>query len=154
MVPPPVHRVRRRPWWPIALGAVVFLALVLVMASRLRPARIARINYASPALQAASRRAKDELGTFIKALETRTATQRFFIRGAFPTDAGPEYLWVRNVTYDRGEFRGTLDERPVVFRGAQKGEEVVVKRQDVFDWAIKDGDTIRGRYTEAVLGGG
>lgn len=76
---------------------------------------------------------------------------RFFVRGGFGPAKAREILWVRNVSYANGSFRGTLDQEPKLYRKARKGDKVTVSPQDVFDWAIKDGDQLRGRYTEQIL---
>lgn len=117
--------------------------------------RVQRITEASPELQAAVKRAKDELPGFLKQLRAPKPGQRFAVRGRFMTANGPEFLWVREPRLDKETLVGILDERPIALQTLKKGDEAKVKLADVADWLILDPDgTVHGRYTEEVLNGG
>lgn len=135
----------------IGFGVVALLLILLLGLSLIKPRSMARIAHADPELQAAVQRAQSELKDFEKELSNPTEGEGFAVKGAFKTDQGPEYLWVRMPTYENGVFRGRLDQVPEFYKGAKKGDEVSVKEADVFDWLIKDKSGIRGAYTEQVL---
>jgi uncharacterized protein YegJ (DUF2314 family) len=140
----------RRSLW-IGLGIVVVLVGALVWSSRAKPSGVVRVAHESPELQAAALRAQNELEDFVKELTHPKEGERFAVKGAFKTDQGPEYLWVRDPVYSADGFRGTLDQVPMLYHGAKKGDDVTVKREDVYDWMIREGKDIRGAYTEEVL---
>lgn len=135
----------------IGFGIVVLLLILLWGLSLVKPRSMARIAHADPELQAAAQRAQSELKDFIKELNHPKEGEGFAVKGAFKTDQGPEYLWVRMPTYENGVFRGKLDQAPEFYRGAKKGDEVSVKEADVYDWLIHDKSGTRGEYTERIL---
>jgi uncharacterized protein YegJ (DUF2314 family) len=112
---------------------------------------VRRITASNEELQAAAREAQQSLPGFIKELQSPHLGKEFAIKGAFETPAGPEYLWVKDPIFARGSFTGILDETPMVYKRAKKGDEVTVDRADVFDWLIFDGDHRRGGFTDQVL---
>lgn len=147
MIPPPIQtHPKRRPYW-ILLAAVAILVLLIAGVSTFQ----AGGRRQSAELDAATARARKELPSFIEALKHPKSGMRFFVRAGFGPAKAREILWVRNVSYASGGFRGTLDQDPRLFHGARKGDEVTVADQDIFDWAIKDGSRLLGRYTEQIL---
>jgi len=134
-----------------AVGLAVVGGILLLAVSGGSGRKVARVAHADPELQAASKKAKSELGTFIKELSSPSEGKGFAIKGAFPTPAGPEYLWVKSPLLNKDLFVGVLDQEPLVLSGKHKGDIVVVKKADVYDWLIKDENGIRGMYTEKVL---
>lgn len=159
-VPPSPHSPKPRQkglsFFLIAVGAAVLFVL-LVLPAILKaplPKRIERISEAEPALQAASQHAQSQLDTFTTELANPKAGERFAVDGAFQTPSGNEYLWVADVTYANGVFTGRLDQVPIAFSGAKRGDTVTVARSNVYDWMIKDGDTIQGAFTQKALSTG
>ena len=140
---------KRRPLLWFAIPLVVVLGIFLM--PRSGPSRVSRVTTANEELQAAAKEAQQSLPGFIDELKKAPAGVRFAVKGSFKTDSGPEYMWVKDPTYKNGEFTGILDQRPMVYKGAKGGDEVTVKKADVFDWLIVEGDKVRGRFTEDVL---
>ena len=112
---------------------------------------VVRINSADANIQAAAKQAVKELPKFIDGLKKNEPGYRFAIRAAFPTPEGPEYLWVKHVTQVGDNFQGDLDQVPVAATSLKKGDHVVVKKADVFDWMIGHGSETEGGYTEKAL---
>ena len=136
------------------VGAVIAFTLIaafMVATMGSGSKSVARIAHADPALQAASKKAQEGLPDFIKELLSPKPGEGFAVKGAFKTPSGLEYLWVRSPSYKDDEFTGTLDQVPIALPGKKKGDTVVVKKKDVFDWLIKDENGIRGMETEKVL---
>ena len=134
-----------------AIGLAVIGGILLLVVSNGSRRKVARVAHADPELQAASKRAQKELDSFIKELNGPSEGKGFAIKGAFSTQAGPEYLWVKSPLLNKDLFVGVLDQEPLVLSGKHKGDIVTVKKKDVFDWLIKDENGIRGMYTEKVL---
>ncbi|MDR3691460.1 MAG: DUF2314 domain-containing protein [Fimbriimonas sp.] len=132
------------------LVTALLAAVIYLVAGNGRP-DVARIAHADPELQAASKQAQGGLPGFIKELQAPKPGEGFAIKGAFKTQAGPEYLWVKSPTYKDGVFEGKLDQVPMAVTGKKKGDTVRVPKKDVFDWLIKDDSGIRGMFTDKVL---
>lgn len=103
-----------------------------------------------PEIAAAVMRAKKELPKFILALKEHPDAE-FAINAKFLTPQGPEQLWVRVDTYEKGVFRGELASEPVGLKEKKKGDPVEVVESNVSDWTYKlDGKT-EGGFTTSVL---
>jgi len=135
------------------VGVVIGLGLILVVSTAGGKKKLARISHGDPEVQAAAKRAQNQIDIFLKEIQKPTDGDQFFVRGGFKAEGSLEYLWVKRVTYDRGVFTGILDEPPTIYQGAKRGDEVKVKQEDVYDWMIKNGDFMQGGYTEKVLNG-
>jgi len=145
----PAERRTRVAW---VIGAVLFLGLASITIFRPKGSgSVQRVNSANPALQLAAKRAQSELDSFIAELARPTPDERFAILGAFKTDQGNEYLWVKDPSFADGKFKGVLAQPPIAYREAAKGDPVTVGRKDVFDWKIKTNDGVRGGYTDKAL---
>lgn len=136
-----------------AVGVVIALGVVAVLLPKGGPSRVERVAHADPAIQAAANKAKNQLDIFLKEIQHPMEGDQFFVKGAFKAGDTPEYLWVKRATYDRGVFTGILDQPPMLYQGAKRGDTVKVKQDDVYDWMIKNGTYMQGGFTEKVLNG-
>lgn len=99
-------------------------------------------------MEAAFEQARATLDLFIEKIETphpgRTLVAvktRFFPPGELPQD-----LWVDQVSYVDGSFRGTMgDDLPSLRLSI--GDKVTVQKEDVLDWAIVEDGKLVGGYT-------
>lgn len=62
-----------------------------------------------------------------------------------------EYIWVENLSYERGKFTGTLANEPVDLGELVLGSKVTFDRKKVKDWYIDDGKSIKGNFTAPVM---
>jgi len=102
-------------------------------------------------LAAAVYKAKLELPKFIKALKDHPDGE-FAINGRFETAKGPEQIWVRVASYDKGIFAGVIASKPVNLEKTE-GDPVEVKEADVSDWTYKVSGKTEGGFTRPVLNG-
>ena len=102
-------------------------------------------------VNAAVAEAKATLDSFIGKLQANKDAKRYFaIKTGLATGAGSkEHIWVENVTYKDG----VLANEPVDVPGKKLGSPVDVKKADVSDWMIVDGEKIEGGFTTRVLEG-
>ena len=135
----------------IVLAGFGILGFGMLSLQRAKSQRILRINQASPELQAAVHEAQSSLPAFVKELKAASPNARFAMKGTFPTDAGNEYLWVKDPVINGSVFTGTLDQQPIALKTSSKGDTVPVNQADVVDWLIKDSAGNRGGFTERVL---
>lgn len=135
----------------IVMAIVVLVALAIVAMLPKTPKSVRRISHADAKLQAASREAVANLPRFVARLKSGDPDDRFAIRAAFPSSMGPEYLWVRDVRVKGDGFEGMLDQDPIAYKNAKKGDIVTIARGDVYDWMIRSHGVIEGGKTEEAL---
>lgn len=141
---------KRFPWLWLAIPVVALGGAFLL--PKPQGHAVARISGEDKELQAAVTRARAELPSFIKALQHPKAGDEFAVKGAFKTDQGPEYLWVKAPVYVEGGFIGVLDQRPMLYKGSKEGDTVDVAKDDVYDWLIvHDRKIVAGGFTDEVL---
>lgn len=102
-------------------------------------------------MEAAIQKAEDSLDEFIAELKDRRGRE-FSVKSPFQTDSGKyEHLWVMDVVYANGKFKGTLGNNPLDIKSLRVGDPVEVDRNDVSDWIIMDGEKMSGGFTVDVL---
>ena len=133
----------------LLLGAVGFFYFV-------RPDNVSvvRVNSSNPALQKAVTEARNGLPEFWKKVAEASEEHQsdFAVKVAFDTDQGPEFLWIRGPLVRREMVSGTLDQVPIAYRKARRGELVRFSEADIVDWMVRNPDgTTSGGLTDAVL---
>jgi uncharacterized protein YegJ (DUF2314 family) len=105
------------------------------------------------AIQEASR----TLDVFIDNLQSPKPTQRdFSIKARFAYDADEghyEHIWIDNVAYVGGKFRGRIANDPLYVERLKLGDAVAIDRSDVTDWMFVDNGKLVGGYTLRVMRG-
>lgn len=99
--------------------------------------------------------ARSKLDYFIENLKNNPEDQyHYSVKAAFTT-AGEdevEHLWISEVTYDSGYFKGTISNKPRLVDHIQYGQYIQVPVNNVTDWLIVDEDgSVTGGYTIKVL---
>ncbi|HLF73941.1 MAG TPA: DUF2314 domain-containing protein [Anaerolineales bacterium] len=99
-------------------------------------------------MESAFQQARDSLDIFIEKIGTphpdRTYAAikvRFFPPGDLSQD-----IWVDEVTYEEGVFRGSMGDDIPTLR-LQAGEEITVQEADIMDWMIVEDGKLIGGYT-------
>ncbi len=75
----------------------------------------------------------------------------YSLKVGFPTDHGPEYLWLFPVELDGDRMKGVLMHDPVFLRGKRQGSKVSFRLSQIIDWAIQEDDVVYGHFTTRVL---
>jgi uncharacterized protein YegJ (DUF2314 family) len=99
-------------------------------------------------LDSAIRQARDTLDLFVEKLKTPHPDRTFVAVKArfFPPDDLPQDIWVDEVTYSDGAFRGNMgDDIPSL--KLEAGEKITVDREDILDWMIVEDGKLIGGYT-------
>lgn len=99
-------------------------------------------------VESAIRQARDTLALFIEKIETSHPDRTFVAVKArfFPPDDLPQDIWVDEVTYSDGAFRGNMgDDIPSL--KLEAGEKVNVQEEDILDWMIVEEGKLIGGYT-------
>ena len=99
-------------------------------------------------MEAAFRQAQDTLDVFIEKLgtphpdRTQVAVK---VRFVLPNEP-PQDIWVDEVTYADGSFRGTMGDDIPSLR-LSIGEKITIARDEIVDWAIIEDGKLVGGYT-------
>jgi uncharacterized protein YegJ (DUF2314 family) len=106
-------------------------------------------NSASDAdLESAIGQARDTLDTFIERLAVPGVDRTFVAVKVrfYPPDELSQDIWVDNVTYTDGVFRGDMgDDIPSL--KLEAGERITVNEEDIIDWMIVEEGKLIGGYT-------
>ena len=99
-------------------------------------------------LDTAIAQARDSLSTFTETIATPHADRTFVaVKVRFtPPDGIPQDIWVDEVTYSNGVFRGNMgDDIPSL--KLEMGEKITVEEKDIVDWMIVQDGKLIGGYT-------
>jgi uncharacterized protein YegJ (DUF2314 family) len=99
-------------------------------------------------LESAIRQARDSLDTFITKLATPHPDRTFVAVKVrfYPPSESPQDIWVDNVTYNDGIFRGNIgDDIPSL--KLEAGEKIKLDEKDIVDWMMVEDGTLVGGYT-------
>jgi uncharacterized protein YegJ (DUF2314 family) len=99
-------------------------------------------------LEAAIQQARDSLPIFIQMLATPHTDRTLVavkVRFSPPGDS-PQDIWVDEVTYSDGVFRGSIGDDIPALR-LEFGQKVNVDTEDILDWMIVEDGKLIGGYT-------
>ena len=99
-------------------------------------------------LETAIRMAQDSLDTFKQKIGTPHPDRTFVaIKVRFtPPEDMPQDIWVDEVTYTDGVFRGNMGDEIPSLR-LEAGETITVDEKDIVDWMIVEDGKLVGGYT-------
>jgi uncharacterized protein YegJ (DUF2314 family) len=103
------------------------------------------------AMEVAEREARERFPEFVRLFEERSDRQTFAAKGRFEQNGENEFMWLK-VTAIEGELiYGILDNDPVHCTRLRAGDRTTIKLDDLNDWVVTEGDTMRGGFTIKVL---
>jgi len=99
-------------------------------------------------MESALQEARDTLDIFIEKIGTPHPDRTFVaIKVRFsPPDGPPQDIWVDEVIYTDGSFRGLMGDDIPSLR-LEAGEKVTVEEEDILDWMIVEDGKLVGGYT-------
>jgi len=127
---------------------LVLCFLTFACAPTPSPASTPTASTTDPELDAAIQQARASLDAFVEKIAT-SHTDRTFIAVKvrfYPPDSSPQDVWVDEVTYTDGYFRGSMGDDIPSLR-LQVGEKITVKEEDILDWMIVEDGKLVGGYT-------
>ena len=99
-------------------------------------------------LDAAITQARDSLETFVEKISTPDPDRTFVALKVrfYPPDELPQDVWVDEVTYSNGVFRGNIgDDIPAL--KLEMGEKITINEEEILDWMIVEDGKLIGGYT-------
>jgi len=99
-------------------------------------------------MESALQEARDTLDIFIEKIGTPHPDRTFVaVKVRFsPPDGPPQDIWVDEVIYSDGSFRGLMGDDIPSLR-LEAGEKVTVEEEDILDWMIVEDGKLAGGYT-------
>jgi uncharacterized protein YegJ (DUF2314 family) len=136
---------------PSAIQKLIYLSLCISIFA-CTPAPViptsSRSSGTDAELDAAIQQARDSLDVFIAKITTPHPDQTFVaLKVRFrPPDESPQDIWVDEVTYANGVFRGNMgDDIPAL--KLELGEKITIPEEDIVDWMIVEDANLVGGYT-------
>lgn len=103
----------------------------------------------NPQIAAAQEKARARWSEFAEAWNARAENQSFYIKKCFEDAGKTECLWCVVEKIDAGTIIGRLDNDPLILRKTlSRGDEVTCAVEQINDWMVTDGVTIKGGFTE------
>jgi len=140
-----------RKFWVIGVTVLVCGAagaLLLIPGQR----NVLRVTEPDPAMRDAIRTARTRLPEFNKALLNAGPKDRFSVRVKLKTEAGSEFIWLRNVyPAPNHHYLGEIAQKPVGSR-ATVGETTTVPEAEVVDWIMSVNGVQTGGFTDPAVG--
>jgi len=103
-------------------------------------------------MNAAMATAKRRFGQFDSAFKWGYYDQgKFSLKVQFANSKGHEYIWVTDISLEKGQYWGLLSDTPATDINARYGERLKVGRQDVVDWLYGKDSILHGGYTIRLL---
>ena len=92
--------------------------------------------------------ARKTVGEFIKALQHPAAGQTDFeVKKPFVEGNDVEHIWLSDIEFAGGHFKGKVDNAPMKIHGLKIGQVVSVNPDEISDWAYVDNGKLVGGYT-------
>jgi uncharacterized protein YegJ (DUF2314 family) len=107
-----------------------------------------RVENEHAVMRKAVDQARKTIGEFIKALQHPAAGQSDFeVKKPFVEGNDVEHIWLSDVEFAGGRFKGKVDNAPMKIHGLKIGQVVSVNPDEISDWAYVDNGKLVGGYT-------
>lgn len=126
----------------IALGSL--LAFNGCQASK--PVTGAITEYDEQEMDAAIARARNEVDGFIAELASRTGSDHA-VKARIEDGGEIEHFWLIDISFQNGEFTGTINNIPELVHNVRIGQKWTVKKAEISDWMFFRDGKMYGNYT-------
>jgi uncharacterized protein YegJ (DUF2314 family) len=110
-----------------------------------------RVENEHAAMRKAVGQARKTVGQFIKTLQHPASGQTDFeVKKPFIEGNDVEHIWLSDIEFVGGRFKGKVDNAPVKIHGLKIGQVVSVNPDEISDWAYVDNGKLVGGYTIRV----
>lgn len=107
-----------------------------------------RVENEHAVMRKAVDQARKTIGEFIKALQHPAAGQSDFeVKKPFVEGNDVEHIWLSDIEFAGGRFKGKVDNAPMKIHGLKLGQVVSVNPDEISDWAYVDNGKLVGGYT-------
>ncbi len=103
-------------------------------------------------IEAAIKKARERLPEFVAAFERRGAASEAIVKARFAAGDEAEHMWAKVLAVNGGSFEAQILNRPAHPGLPKEGQRVVIKPDEVSDWAYLDENGKgQGMFVERVL---
>jgi uncharacterized protein YegJ (DUF2314 family) len=130
------------------------LALVFFIGStgceKPKPETLVESGYDEKEMDAAIERARSEVDSFVTELSNPTGTDHS-VKAPIEDAGETEHFWLIDVTFQNGEFKGTIGNDPGIVSNVTYGQSWTIKKADISDWMFMRDGKMHGNYTMRPL---
>ena len=114
------------------------------------PDTLVESGYDQQEMDAAIARARSEVDAFIAELSNPTGSDHA-VKAAIVDDGATEHFWLIDVSFNNGEFKGTINNDPGIVGNVTIGQEWTIKKPEISDWMFMRDGRMHGNYTMRPL---
>jgi uncharacterized protein YegJ (DUF2314 family) len=107
-------------------------------------------GYDQQEMDAAIARARSEVDSFISELSKPTGTSHA-VKAPIDDAGKTEHFWLTDVTFQNGEFKGTINNDPGIVSNVKIGQSWTIKKEEISDWMYMRDGKMHGNYTMRPL---
>jgi uncharacterized protein YegJ (DUF2314 family) len=130
--------------------AIVVFVVGLSGCGKSKPETLVESGYDEKEMEAAIARARSEVNSFIAELARPTGTSHA-VKAPISDQGRTEHFWVNDVSFQNGEFKGTINNEPGIVSNVKMGQKWMVKKDEISDWMYMRGGKMYGNYTMRPL---
>lgn len=133
--------------------SLVYVLLVFIAFSgcgKSTPGTLVESGYDEQEMKAAIARARGEVDSFISELAKPTGTDHA-VKSPIEDGGKIEHFWLTDVTFQNGEFKGTINNDPGIVGNVKFGQSWTIKKSDISDWMFMRDGKMYGNYTMRPL---
>lgn len=130
------------------------LALLVLLAvggcGKSTPDTLVESGYDEQEMNAAIARARSEVDSFVSELSKPTGTNHA-VKAPIEDAGETEHFWLTDVSFQNGEFKGTINNDPGIVSNVKIGQSWTIKKTDISDWMFMRDGKMHGNYTMRPL---
>ena len=115
-----------------------------------KPSTLVDSGYDESAMEAAIARARSEVDSFVAELANPTGTDHA-VKAPIKDGDQTEHFWMTGLTFENGQFKGTIDNDPGVVTNVKIGQEWSLAKDEISDWMYFREGKMHGNYTVRPL---
>jgi uncharacterized protein YegJ (DUF2314 family) len=124
----------------------VLLLLAVSSCGKSTPHTLVESGYDEQEMDAAIARARRDVDSFISELSQPTGTNHA-VKAPIEDVGETEHFWLTDVTFQNGEFKGTINNDPGIVGNVQFGQTWTIKKAEISDWMFMRDGKMYGNYT-------
>lgn len=136
-------------WMLKTLGCALCLMLVAT-ACQQKPDTLIDSGYDQAEMDAAIAKARGSVDTFIAELQSPSG-ESHAVKAPITDGDQTEHFWLSDVSYQNGEFQGTIDNDPGTVTNVKVGQSWTIKKGEISDWMYMRDGKMYGNYTMRPL---
>lgn len=130
------------------------IAILFVLAvcgcGKSTPDTLVESGYDEQEMNAAITRARSEVDSFVSELSKPTGANHA-VKAPIEDAGKTEHIWLTDVSFQNGEFKGTINNDPGIVGNVKIGQSWTIKKTAISDWMFMRDGKMYGNYTMRPL---